>query len=477
MKDIIIVGCGITGSLIAHELSKYNIDVSVLEKNNDVALESTGANSAIIHSGHDPKTGTLKARFNLEGNQMYPALCEELKVDFKQVGALVVSTNQEESLILDKLESQTIDRHIPYQRIQREEIIKKEPHISDQVIEALFLPTTGIITPWKVTIAAMEEAVDNGVELLLNHEVKDITPVSNGYQVHTNHGIIETKMIINAAGIYADKIASYLEDVPYHIQPRKGEYYILGKLSQPLVNEIIYPVPSSKGKGILAVPTIHGNVLLGPNSEFVEDKEDTSTTNALNEVKKQVTKTVKDIPFDKIIRTFSGLRSTGNVGDFVIEEDKKYKNFIHVSCIESPGLTSAPAIAKYIVNTFCLKTFEMEKKNSYIKRKEEVVLSEMSIVQQNEYIKKDPRYGKIICRCEKITEGEVLDVIHRSVGATTVDGVKKRCRPGMGGCQGGFCSPEIVEILARELHVHKKDILYKSLQTELLKVKAKEDLL
>lgn len=477
MKDVIIIGCGITGSLIAHELSKYNNDVAVLEKNNDVALEATSANSAIIHSGHDPKPGTLKAKFNLEGNQMYPSLCEELKVDFKQIGALVVSTSEEESFILDTLEKQTKERNIPYQRILREDILKKEPHISDQVKEALFLPTTGIITPWKVTIAAMEEAVNNGVELLLNHEVIDITQKEDGYQVHTNHGVIETKMIINAAGIYADKITSFLEDSPYHIRPRKGEYYILNKLSDPLVNEIIYPVPSSKGKGILVVPTVHGNVLLGPNSEFIEDKEDTSTTKALDEVKRQVTKTVKDIPFDKIIRTFSGLRSTGDVGDFVIEEDSHYKNFIHVSCIESPGLTSAPAIAKYIVNTFCLKTFDMMKKDHYIKRNKEIVLSNMSIEQQNEYIKKDSRFGKVICRCERITEGEIVDVIHRPVGATTVDGVKKRCRPGMGGCQSGFCSPEIVEILARELHQHKKDILYKSLQTELLKAKAKEELL
>lgn len=476
MKDIIIIGCGITGSLIAHELSKYNINVTVLEKNNDVALEATGANSAIIHSGHDPKSNTLKARFNLEGNRMYPELCKELKVDFKQVGALVVSTNEEESSILNRLEEQTKERHIPYQRIDRSEVIKKEPHISNQVREALFLPTTGIITPWKVVIAAMEEAINNGVELCLNHEVIDIKSIDNGYKIYTNQGIMETKMIINAAGLYADKIASYLADVPYSIRPRKGEYYILGKLSQPLVNEVIYPVPSLKGKGILVVPTIHGNVLLGPNSEFVEDKEDTSTTHALNEVKKQVTKTVKDIPFDKIIRTFSGLRSTGNVGDFVIEEDKKYKNFIHVSCIESPGLTSAPAIAKYVVNTFCLKTFALKMKEHYVKREPEIVLSKLSLQQQNELIKRDSRYGKIICRCERISEREVIDSIHRSVGATTVDGVKKRCRPGMGGCQGGFCSPQILEILARELSVHKKDILYKNLHTELLKEKAKEAL-
>lgn len=476
MKDITIIGCGITGSLIAHELSKYNLEVVVLEKNNDVALESTGANSAIVHSGHDPKPGTLKAKFNLEGNHMYPDLCKELKVDYNQIGALVVSTNEEESLVLDQLEKQTRERKIPYQRLTRKDIVKMEPHISDFVKEALSLPTTGIMTPWKVTIAAIEEAVINGVDLLLNHEVLGIQCFDEYYIVQTSQGNIETKMIINAAGVFADVIASYLEKADYHITPRKGEYYVLGKLSEPLVNHIIYPTPSLKGKGVLVLPTIHGNVLLGPNSEPIDNREDVSTTNALDEVKKNVSKTVKDIPFGKIIRTFSGLRSTGDRGDFVIEEDSTHKNFIHVSCIESPGLTSAPAIAKYVVETFCQKTFSMNKKKDYQRRREDMVLAHMTLDEKNELVKKDSRFGKIICRCEKITEGEILDSIHRPVGATTVEGVKKRCRPGMGGCQGGFCSPEVVSILARELNISKEEVLYKGLHTEILKEKAKEEL-
>lgn len=476
MKDIVVIGCGITGSLIAYELSRYNIDVTVLERNNDVALESTGANSAIVHSGHDPKPGTLKARFNLEGNRMFPDLCKELKVDYQQIGAFVVSTSEEESKVLDRIEKQVIDRDIPYLRLSKEEVIKQEPHMSDLVREALSLPTTGIITPWKVTIAAMEEAIINGVDLKLNCEVKGIKVKAESFVLNTNQGDIETKMVINAAGVYADVIASYLDKEDYHITPRKGEYYVLGKLSQPLVNHIIYPTPSSKGKGVLVLPTIHGNVLLGPNSEPVDDREDTSTTSALDEVKKNVSKTVKDIPFDKIIRTFSGLRSTGDKGDFVIEEDQDYMNFIHVSCIESPGLTSAPAIAKYVVRTFCKDRFLLTLKDNYKKRKEEIILAHMSLEEKNELVKKDQRFGKIICRCEKITEGEIVDAIRRPLGATTVEGVKKRCRPGMGGCQGGFCSPEVVAILARELGVPKKDILYKNLHTEILKEKAKEEL-
>lgn len=476
MKDIVIIGCGITGSLIAHELSKYQLNVVVLEKNNDVALEATGANSAIVHSGHDPKPNTLKAKFNLEGNRMFPDLCKELQVDYQQIGAFVVSTSDEESETLDRLEQQAKERKLPYTRLHREQIISEEPHIGDTVKEALSLPTTGIITPWKVTIAAMEEAMENGVELFLNHEVKGIEPISNGYRIFTNQDSFETKMIINAAGVYADKIAGYLENNHYQITPRRGEYYILGKLTEPIVNHVIYPTPSSKGKGVLVVPTIHGNVLLGPNSEPISDKDDVSTTDALDEVKKNVVKTVKDVPFEKVIRTFSGLRPTGNTGDFVIKEDDLYKNFIHVSCIESPGLTASPAIAKYVKETYVAKVFPLTKKEHYQKRRGDIVLSHLSSKERNQMIQKDARFGKIICRCEKISEGEIVDVIHRYCGATTIDGVKKRCRPGMGGCQGGFCSPEVLAILARELHKDKQNIEYKGQHTEILPAKAKEAL-
>ncbi|WP_028044641.1 NAD(P)/FAD-dependent oxidoreductase [Candidatus Stoquefichus massiliensis] len=476
MKDIVIIGCGITGSLMAYELSKYQLDVAVLEKNNDVALESTGANSAIVHSGHDPKPNTLKARFNLEGNRMFPDLCKELQVDYQQIGAFVVSTSQEESLTLDRLEQQAKERRIPYARLNREDILAEEPHIGDGVTEALSLPTTGIITPWKVTIAAMEEAMENGVALYLNHEVKGIKHIKDGYRIFTIYESFDAKMVINAAGVYADTIAGYLEDVAYQITPRRGEYYILGKLTEPIVNHIIYPVPSSRGKGVLVVPTIHGNVLLGPNSEPISDKEDVSTTDALNEVKKNVIKTVKDIPFQKIIRTFSGLRPTGNTGDFVIEEDENHSNFIHVSCIESPGLTASPAIAKYIKDTFVAQKFQLIKKESYQKRRPDIVCAHLSHKERNQLIQKDSRFGKIICRCEQISEGEIIDVIHRYAGATTIDGVKKRCRPGMGGCQGGFCSPEVLAILARELHKDKQSIEYKGKHTEILPAKAKEAL-
>lgn len=476
MYDIIIIGAGITGSILAHDLSKYQLKVAVIDKENDVAQHATGANSAMIHSGHDPKPGTLKERFNVEGNRMYPTLCQELQVAYQEIGAIVVSTNQEESEILDQLEKQTKERQIPYQRLNQEEIRKKEPHIQDHVIDGLFLPTTGIVTPWEVTIAAMEEAVMNDVSLFLNTEVTGIDYQNGYYVIHTNQNDFKAKTVVNAAGVYADHVTSFLHSPEYHIRPRKGEYYVLSKPSQPIVNHIIYPVPSQKGKGVLVVPTIHGNVLLGPNSEFCDDKEATNTTKDLDYVKQEVGKTVKDIPVSTMIRNFAGLRPTGDTGDFVIKEDEEYKGFIHVACIESPGLTSAPAISQYIIHELLQDQFTFQKKESYQKRKTPIIMNKLSIEQQNELIKKNPAYGRMICRCEKISEGEIIDVIHRPVGATTVDGVKKRCRPGMGGCQGGFCENEVVKILARELGKNIEDIEYKAKGSYVISSQAKEEL-
>ena len=476
MYDIFIIGAGITGSIIAHDLSKYKLKVAVVDKENDVAHHATGANSAMIHSGHDPKPGTLKERFNIEGNRMYPDLCKELQVAYKEIGAIVVSTSEEESEILDQLEKQTKERQIPYQRLSQDEVREKEPNIQDHVIDGLYLPTTGIVTPWEVTIAAMEEAVNNGVSLFLNTEVKDIHFDHDHYVISTNQDSFEAKVIINAAGVYADQITSFLHPSSYHIRPRKGEYYVLAKPAEPIVNHIIYPVPSSKGKGVLVVPTIHENVLLGPNSEFCDDKEASNTTKDLDYVKQEVGKTVKNIPVQTMIRNFAGLRPTGDTGDFVIEEDKDYQGFIHVSCIESPGLTSAPAISRYIITELLKDKFSFDKKENYQKRKAPIVMNKLSIEKQNELIKENPKYGKMICRCEKISEGEIIDAIHRSVGATTVDGVKKRCRPGMGNCQGGFCENEIVKILARELGKDMRDIEYKAKGSYIISTQAKEDL-
>lgn len=473
MLDVLIIGAGITGSLIAHELSKQDLKIALLDKENDVACHATKANSAIIHSGHDPKPGTLKARFNVEGNRMYPGLCEELKVDYKQIGAYVVSSSKEQNETLDNLMKQCEDRDIPYEVLDSKALHEKEPALADGVIKGIFLKTTGIVTPWQVCIAACEEAILNGMELYLNEEVTSIEKMEDGFKVFTQDQSFETKMIINCAGVYADKITEMLHPSPYHITPRKGEYYVLPKI--PLVHSIIYPVPTKKGKGVLAVPTVHGNILIGPNASDIEDKEDVSTGLGLDEVRTKITEIIKDVPLHQTIHTYSGLRPSGDLHDFYIQEDDSVQNFIHVSCIDSPGLASAPAISSYVVKELVLPKFETKPKEEYIRRKKHIVFDECSDEEKNALIQQDPEYGKIVCRCEKVTLAEMKDVIHRPCGATTVQGVKRRVRAGMGKCQGGFCQPVVVNILAKELNVPVSQICNEQADSNVVVGTAKED--
>ena len=472
MYDVIIIGAGVTGSIIAHNLSKYNLKVCVLERHSDVAEGATCANSAVVHSGHDPKSGTLKAKFNFLGNRMYRKFCEELQIEFKEIGAFVVATTEEEEKTLETLINNCIERDIPYDVLTGDEAREIEPNLSDNVSKALSLPTTGMIEPWEVSIASMEEAMLNGVELMLNHEVKKIEKCDDHFKVDD----IEGKVVINCAGIYADKIAEMVDSHPYKIIPRKGEYYILDHTGEPLVKHIIYPVPSAKGKGVLAIPTIHNNILLGPNSDVIEDKDDTSTGSGLDYVKSEIVKTMKNIPFNKMIHTYAGIRPTPDTHDFYIKEDDNVKNFIHVGGIESPGLASSPAIAKEVCDNIVLPKFNPTPKENYIRRKPFIRMSKMTNEEKNELIRKDSDFGVLVCRCEKISLGEIKDVINRKCGATTIKGVKKRCRPGMGRCQGGFCEPEVVKILEKELGIDPMSIRQKDIGSEIFTSNAKEDL-
>ncbi len=473
MYDITIIGAGIIGSLIAHRLSKYNLNVLLLEKDNDVCNGATCANSAMIHSGHDPKTGTLKCKYNVLGNRMYPDLCKELQVAYKQIGAFVVATSKDEEEKLEILIQNCIDRQIPYEVLDGESARKIEKNLSDTVTKVLSLPTTGIITPWEVTIAACEEAILNGVELKLNYEVKTIKKIESSYVINDE---IKTKVIINCAGVHCDDITSMLRNSPYHIEAKKGEYYVLDHSREMLVNRIIYPTPSSKGKGVLAIPTIHGNILLGPNSDYCENKDDTSTGFGLDYVKNEINKTIKNIPFNTMIHNFAGLRPHIDLGDFYIREDDIMNGFIHVAGIESPGLTSAPAIAKDVVDDIVLPKFDVVEKQNYLKRKPFIKINELNDLQKNDLINNNHDFGKIICRCEKISLGEIKDVINRKCGATTIKGIKLRCRPGMGRCQGSFCESEIFKILQQELKTDTKSIKLNNNGSEIVSSFVKEDL-
>lgn len=487
MYDICIIGAGIVGCFLAHDLSKREISILLLEKDADVANGATMANSAIIHAGNDPKDGTLKAVMNVRGNRMYEGICRELGVAFNRTSALVAATSPEEEITLMERYERALSRGIPAELLTREQALAKEPNLSSLVTRAMEVPTTGIICPWEVTIALAEEAVLNGVELRLEEAVLRIEKNTGGtglpdgsyyknpegqpdgkpeFTIYTKNNAFEAHCIINCAGVFADQIYAMVSDknpIPFAITPRRGEYFVIDKLKVPVVHRVIYPVPSKAGKGILATPTIDGNLLLGPNAQDIEYCEGINNTyEGLSFVREKISKTVQNIPMTKVIRQFAGLRSKGNNGDFLIEEADDVRHFINVACIDSPGLTSAPAISEYVIEKFLAKDFVSTMKKSFIRRRPTVSLRLMSAADRAKLVAEDPAFGNIVCRCEQITEGEILDVIRRPVGARTVKGVKKRARPGMGRCQGGFCEPRVIEILARELGIPKTDVRYDS---------------
>ena len=471
MYDVVIVGAGAIGSSIARELSKYKLKTLVLERENDVGNVTSMANSAIVHSGYDPKPGTKKAFHNVRGNKLYDEIAKDLDVEFKRIGSLTCAINDEELEVIEHYLPRAKENGVEVKLLNKEETKELEPFISDNVIASLYAPTAGIINPFELTVALMENAMDNGVELKLNTEVVDITKTSNGYLVKTNDEEIETRVVINSAGLYSDKVARMLGIDTFEVKPRKGEYFVLDHFKQPFVSHVIFPTPTAKGKGILVTPTTHGNYLVGPSSEWVEDKEDLSTDKlTLDDVRSKSSTLVSNIPFQYMIRQFSGLRATGSTGDFIIEN---HEGFIILGGIESPGLASAPSIALEVID-LVKENIELVSNESFNpKRRKLNKLINMSEEERNELIKKDPRYGRIVCRCESISEGEVVDIIHRNAGATTVKGVKKRCRPGFGKCQGGFCEPLIVEILCRELNKDPMEIRYDSNDAYILQSETK----
>ena len=477
VHDIAIIGAGIIGSFLAHDLSKLECSILVLDKNADIADGASMANSAIVHAGHDPKDGTLKALLNVLGNRMYPEICRELGVNFMQTSAFVVSTCKEEDAVLEQLKKQASSRNIPFKELSGEEARAQEKNLSHAVTSVLEFPTTGIIYPWEVAIALLEEAVLNGIRLCLNEEVTKITKTEH-FVITTmsptkEQNTYEAKYVLNAAGVYADDIYQMIlgnnKKGPFHITPKRGEYYVLDQLKEPLVHRVIYPVPGPNGKGVLVVPTTHGNYLLGPNSQVIEDKEGINTTaDALTYVKENVKKTVENIPFDKVIRTFAGIRPTEENRDFIIEESNEVNGFVNVACIDSPGLASAPAISEYVIEQVMQDKFTWQTKQEYTHRKKNICLKELTDEEKNELVKTRPEYGEIVCRCEQVSKGEIIDSIRNVVGAKSVKGVKKRVRPGMGRCQGGFCEPHVVEILAAELGISPLEVRLDSSESYLL---------
>lgn len=471
MYDVIIIGAGVSGTSVARELSKYNLKILILEKDNDVANGTTKANSAIIHCGYDAKPGTLKAKFNVLGNPMFDQLCEELDVPFKRTGSLVAAFNEKEVETLEELYNRGMENGVKKLKIlSGAETGELEPNLSDTVQGALYAPDCGIICPFELAIAQAENALENGAELLLNQQVENIEKSEEGFKVTTGDGEFSSKYIVNCAGVHADEIYNMVADADFSITPRRGQYFVLDKTAGDFVSMPVFQCPNEMGKGILVLPTIHGNLLVGPDSEDIDDKTKLDTEKErLNYIRQTASKTSDKIPFGDSINAFTGLRATPDTGDFIIGESDKVKGFINVAGIESPGLTASPAIGVHVAGIVADIAGGLEQKDDFNPRRKKVIrFSQLTDAEKAEVVRKDPSYGRVVCRCELVTEGEIVDVIKRKAGATTLDGVKRRARPGMGRCQGGFCAPRVLEILSRELNVDILDVVKDAKNSKIL---------
>ena len=458
MTDIVIIGAGVVGGAIARKLTSYKLGVTVVEKCSDVAMGATRANSAIVHAGFDAKEGSLKALLNVRGSKMMKTYTDELGVKYKNNGSLVVGFSDEDKKTLEGLLVRGTKNGVEGLRVlERDEVIEIEPNIGDGVTCALHAPTGAIVCPYELCMASIGNAMDNGAELKLNFEVKKIEKINGGWRVSSDNGSVEARFVINCAGVYSDEIAALAADTEFNVYPRRGEYMLLDKECGALVSHTIFRCPSAMGKGILVSPTVDGNLLLGPTAENIEDKEDRSTTaKGMASVRAQAGEQVKGINFGKVITSFTGLRSVGSTGDFIINEKD---GFINCAGIESPGLSSAPAIAEYVAELI-EKSGEVLIPNPDFNpiRKPAHYFRELSLEEKNEIIARDPAYAHIICRCEMVSEGEIVEAIRQNPKPRDLDAVKRRTRSGMGRCQGGFCSPYIVEILARELGIDYTEV-------------------
>lgn len=475
LYDIAIIGAGVIGAALFQELGKFRTKSVLIEKENDVALGGSRANSAIVHAGYDPPVGSLMAKFNVEGNQLYPKLCEELSVPFHQNGSLVVALCEEDKVILRQLYENGVRNGVKgLELIDAEAVLSLEPQLHSSICGALLAPTGGIVGAYEFTIALAENGIFNGGEVLLNSKVVKIEKFLVGgkklndlkkdgfFRLTFSSGkFIEARYVINAAGGYSAIVQQLIGSRRFSVIPRRGEYYILDKRQGNIVDHTIFMCPSELGKGVLISPTVHGNLLVGPNAQDCTNREDFSTSrNGLDFVRKTSALLSNKIDFRDSIRNFAGLRAIPSTGDFIIELDPDVSGLINLAGIKSPGLTSAPAIAKYVVGLLADSGLDLREKKDFNPYRFQTYFFELSDSEKEELIRKNPSFGRIVCRCEKISEGEILESIHRVLGATTLDGVKRRCRPGSGRCQGGFCAPRVLDILARELG-ETRDLLTK----------------
>ncbi len=459
--DVAVIGAGVVGGLIGRELTKYKLSVCILEKECDVAMGSSRANSAIVHAGFDAESGTLKAKLNVRGSQMMEQVAKDLGVSYRRNGSLVIGFDEKDMAIIRTLYDRGLENGVQgLELIGRERLKKLEPHLSDQVVGALHAPTGAIICPYDLTISAVGNAMDNGAELKLNFPVDKIEWAGELFRIYSKDTTIEARYLVDAAGLYADEIAKLIGEDGFSIRPRRGEYLLLDKECGSFSDHTVFRTPTKMGKGILITPTVDGNLLLGPTSENIDDKEDTEVTAAgIQKIIGEALGDMPEVPHRKVITSFCGLRATTEGGDFILRPAKENPHFILAAGIDSPGLSSAPAIAEYVTELLKKAGLVMEPNPKFIPLRESTHwFRNLPNGEKNKVIENDPKFGRVICRCETVTEGEIIDAIRRNPQATTLDAVKRRTRSGMGRCQGGFCSPYIVEILSRELGIPFEEV-------------------
>lgn len=486
--DIIVIGAGVVGAMVARFLSQYELDILLIDKAADVGTATSSANSAVIHAGYDAVTGTLKAEMSVEGNRLWGTVAQELNIAFERVGAYVVAVGPEELPKLDPLLQNGRKNGVPaLDVISGEEMRLREPALNPKVSGALWAPTGGVIDPFGATVAAAENAVMNGVTLKLNTEFQDfIMEGSRIVGINTNQGEFGCRWAVNSAGLHADAVMHKAGVRPeFKITPRRGEYFVFDP-NMVQVGEILFPVPNKISKGILVTTTTHGNTMIGPNAENIEDKENTAVTQeGLNEIAQGALKLIPSLELRHVIASFAGLRAGGNAPcenpdvhydrDFVIEIPDEVEGFVNLGGIESPGLTGAPAIAQRVIHLLEEAGEALEEKPNWNRiRPARPRFHDMSHEERTLLVQKDQRYGRIVCRCESVTEGEIVAEIHAPIPARTYDAIKRRTWCGTGRCQGAFDIPRVVEILSRELGIPPNEVTKKGAGSEFLERPTKE---
>lgn len=476
MYDVVVIGGGIVGTSVAYELGKYNLNTLLLERENDVAMGTTKANSAIVHAGYDPKPGTLMARLNVRGSEMMEDRCKALSVHYKRIGSLVLALCETDLPCIRELYDRGMQNGVQgMQLLDREQVLEMEPNVSEEVCGALYAPSAAVVDPWGLCIAQAETAVRNGVEIRLRSEVLSIETCGDHVLLHTASGDVAARYMVNCAGVHAHEIAAMTDSAVWESKATRGEYYLMDKTCGGLVGHIIFQCPNEQGKGVLVSQTVHGNLIVGPNAEDVDDGDDTrTTTEGLREVAEAAKRSVPMLDLRQCIRTFAGVRAITNEADFIIRPSDSCDRILHLGGIKSPGLSAAPAIAEYALSLLKDMGLTLSPKADPIVKRDKCYFKDLSLEEKKEIIAANPKYGRIICRCETITEGEILDAIHSPIPPCSIDGIKRRAGAGMGRCQGGFCGPLVMELLARELGVDQAAITQDGDKTVIITGKTKE---